>query len=160
MKKYGIWIGFFLILVYMISQSMTVAIGKEINRDEIFDTIRKGYEAQYSIRDKHYTVEKMYNMLTPYITDNFLQVFTDENPSHTKSSGQHLLTKVPPFTFTASTSISYDKDHQLLYIYERITDPTPLYKIVVMQKEKGKWKMAAYNENETLPIDIQNLEKE
>lgn len=162
MKKYGIWLGFFLLLVYIISQSMATAIGNDekINREEIFQTIRKGYEAQYSIRDQHYSVEKMYDILSPYITDNFLQVFTDENHSRSKTSGAHLLTKVPPFTFTSSTSITFDKEHQLVYIYERNKSQSPVYQIVVMQKEKGIWKMASYTENEMLPSDIRRFGQE
>lgn len=162
MRKYGAWLGFCLLLAFIIGQSVASAIGKEekINKEEVFETIRKGYEAQYSIRGKHLSVEKMYDILTPYITDNFLQVFTDENSSDTKGGGSYLLDKKPPFSFSASTKIGYDKENGLLYVYERINKETPVHEVVILQKAEGKWKVGGYNSYETLPAEIQKLEKE
>jgi hypothetical protein len=163
MRKYGAWLGFCLLLAFIIGQSVAVAIGKEekISREDVFNTIHKGYEAQYSIRGKQLSIEKMYDVLTPYFTDNFLQVFTDENSDDTKSSGSYLLDKTPPFSFTSATKIRYDKEHELLYVYERVAGQgEPMFKVVILQQDKGKWKMASYNEHEMLPTEIKKLEKQ
>lgn len=45
-------------------------------------------------------MNKMIETLSPYFTDNFLQVFTDENSRSDKQSGEYLLpAKKAPFSF-------------------------------------------------------------
>ncbi|MFD3447960.1 DUF3993 domain-containing protein [Microbacteriaceae bacterium 4G12] len=164
MRKYGAWIGFILLLIFIIGQSVAIATGKDevkINKEEVFQTIQKGYEAQYAIRGKQLSMEKMYERLSPYFTDNFLQVFTDENSNDTKTSGNHLLSKKPPFSFTNQTKLAYDKEHGLLYVYERVDEKgTLIYEIIILQQDKKKWKLAGYHANEKLLTEIQQLEKE
>ena len=57
----------------------------------MFTTIQKGYETQFLIRGKHLPMNKMIETLSPYFTENFLQVFTDENSRSDKQSGEYLL---------------------------------------------------------------------
>ncbi|MDC2864883.1 DUF3993 domain-containing protein [Bacillus sp. BP-3] len=163
MRKYGIWIVLFLFVAFVIGQSVTTVLGKEetkIDQNEIFETIQKGYEAQFSIRDKRLPVGKMYDILSPYFTDNFLQVFTDENNQDVKRSAQYLLpTKEAPFTFSSKTKIVYNQEYNLLYVYERNMN-TDEYQIITLQKNGDKWKMAGYHENKQLLSEIKKYEKE
>lgn len=163
MKKYGIWIVLFLFVAFVIGQGVTTVLGKEetkIDQNEIFETIRKGYEAQFSIRGKRLSMDKMIDTLSPYFTDNFLQVFTDENGQDVKRSAQYLLpTKEAPFTFSSKTKIVYNQEHDLLYVYEHnITNDQ--YQIITLQKDGNKWKLAGYHENKQLLSEIRQSEKE
>ncbi|MFX3624063.1 MAG: DUF3993 domain-containing protein [Ectobacillus sp.] len=159
MKKYGLWIGFALLLAFIISQSVAIAIGKEekIDRKAVFETIQRGYEVQYSIRGKKLSEEKMYTVLSPYFTDNFLQVFTDENSDNAKGSGNYLLPQQPPFSFSEKTKLVHDSEHGILYVYERINN---MYEIIVLQKQDEKWKLAGYYIKEALLEEIKKLEAE
>lgn len=145
----------------MIGQSITTVLGKEeseVNREEIFGTIQKGYEAQFSIRNKGLSMDKMYDTLSPYFTDNFLQVFTDENRDSVKQSGEYLFpTKEAPFSFQTVTKVVHDKKYGLLYVYERRENER--YQIITLQKEGEKWKIAGYHESKQLLSEIKNLQK-
>lgn len=62
-------------------------------------------------------MNKMIETLSPYFTDNFLQVFTDENSRSDKQSGEYLLpAKEAPFSFNSETKMSYDEEHKI-YMY-------------------------------------------
>ncbi|WP_438285290.1 DUF3993 domain-containing protein [Bacillus cereus] len=160
-KRYGVSIVLFLCVVCMIEQSMTTVFGKEeneVNREEIFGTIQQGYEAQFSIRNKELSMDKMYDTLSPYFTHNFLQVFTDENSDSGKQHGEYLFpTKETPFSFQAETKVVHDKKYGLLYVYER--GKNKCYQIVTLQKEEGNWKIAGYHESKQLLSEIKNLQK-
>lgn len=162
MKRYGILVVLFLCAIFIISQSITTVLGKgadEINRQEIFGAIQKGYEVQFSIRSKDFPMDKMYDALSPYFTDNFLQVFTDENRDDVKRSGEYLFpTKEAPFSFQETTKIAYDEKYGLVYVYER--GKNDLYQIVTLQKEGEKWKIAGYHENKQLLLEIKKLQNE
>lgn len=163
MRKYGIWIVLFLFAAFVIGQSVTTVLGKEetkYDQNEIFETIRKGYEAQFSIRGKRLSMNKMIDTLSPYFTENFLQVFTDENSQDEKRSAQYLLpTSEAPFTFSSKTKIVYNQEHDLLYVYEHnITNDK--YQIITLQKDGDKWKLAGYHENKQLLSEIRQFEKE
>ena len=101
MRKYGIWLVLFVCVAFLVGYSVTTVLGKEeveVDRKEVFTTIQKGYETQFSIRGKHLPMNKMIETLSPYFTDNFLQVFTDENSRSDKQSGEYLLpAKERPF---------------------------------------------------------------
>ncbi|MEH7458765.1 hypothetical protein CON65_07140 [Bacillus pseudomycoides] len=161
MKKYGIWFVLFLCVAFLVGYSVTTVLGKEetkVDRKEVFTTIQKGYEVQFSIRGKHLTVSKMYDALSPYFTDNFLQVFTDENSNDDKKSGEYLFpTKEAPFSFSSQTKLAYDEEHGLLYVYERTKNEQ--YQIVTLQKDKGKWKLAGYHESQELLTEMKKLQE-
>lgn len=94
MRKYGIWLVLFVCVAFLVGYSVTTVLGKEelkVDRKDVFTTIQKGYETQFSIRGKHLPMNKMIETLSPYFTDNFLQVFTDENSRSDKQSGEYLL---------------------------------------------------------------------
>ena len=94
MKKYGIWFVLFICVAFLVGYSVTTVLGKEevkVDRKEVFTTIQKGYETQFSIRGKQISMNKMIETLSPYFTNNFLQVFTDENSRNEKQSGEYLL---------------------------------------------------------------------
>lgn len=96
MKKYGIWFVLFICVAFLVGYSVTTVLGKEevkVDRKEVFTTIQKGYETQFSIRGKQIPTNKMIETLSPYFTNNFLQVFTDENSRNEKQSGEYLLPK-------------------------------------------------------------------
>ncbi|CAM4035154.1 DUF3993 domain-containing protein [Bacillus manliponensis] len=160
-KRYGILVVLFLCVVFMIGQSITTVLGKEegeVNREEIFATIQKGYEAQFSIRNKGLSMDQMYDKLSSYFTDNFLQVFTDENSTNAKQSGEYLFpTREAPFSFQAETKVVQDKKYGLLYVYEK--NKNERYQIVTLQKEGEKWKIAGYHESKQLFLEIQKLQK-
>ncbi|MDG4655760.1 DUF3993 domain-containing protein [Ectobacillus antri] len=155
MRKYGAWVGFCLLLAFIIGQSVASAIGEneQIDKQEIYGTIEAGYAAQYKIRGKQWAPEKMYDILTPYFTNNFLQVFTDENSGDTKASGGYLLKEKAPFSFGSATKVTYDDEHNLVYVYEKI-EKKKVYEVVTLVKEQGKWKIGGYNAYETLPKEI------
>lgn len=161
-KRYGILVVLCLCAIFMVSQSITTVLGKEedrINRQEIFRLIQKGYEAQFSIRSKGLPMDEMYDTLSPYFTDNFLQVFTDENRDDVKQSGEYLFpTKEAPFSFQSTTKIAYDEKYGLVYVYER--GDNDLYQIVTLQKEGEKWKIAGYHENKQLLSEIKKVQNE
>lgn len=162
LKRYGAWIAFLLLLAIIVGQSVAIATDKEnvkIHRAAVFDTIRKGYEAQYAIRGRKLSSETMYQKLSPYFTDNFLQVFTDENSDDTKGTGTYLLTKTAPFSFTSKTKTIYDQEHGLLYVYEHLKDKA-IYEVVSLQQMDGTWKLAGYHSNKILLAEIKELEKE
>ncbi|EMA6341348.1 DUF3993 domain-containing protein [Bacillus cytotoxicus] len=156
MRKYGIWFVLFLCVAFLVGYSVTTVLGKEemkVNQKEIFTTIQKGYEAQFSIRGKQLSMEKMYEVLSPYFTNNFLQVFTDENSNHDKQSGEYLLpTKEAPFSFSSQTKLAYNEEYRLLYVYER--GKNKQYQIVTLQKDDGRWKLAGYHESQELLTEI------
>ena len=94
MRKYGIWLVLFVCVAFLVGYSVTTVLGKEevkVDRKEVFVTIQKGYESQFSIRGKRLPMNKMIETLSPYFTENFLQVFTDENSRSDKQSGEYLL---------------------------------------------------------------------
>ncbi|MCP8970881.1 DUF3993 domain-containing protein [Ectobacillus ponti] len=158
MRKYGAWIGICVLLVLIISQSVA-AFGKdqpEIKRESIFAVIQKGYAMQASLHGKKMSVDKMAKQLAPYFTDNFLQVFTDENEGDAKGGGGYLLPQKPPFSFSEQTKLAYHKQHSLLYVYEKGKDG---YEIVTMQQSGGTWKMAAYHVSDELLPEIQKAEQ-
>ncbi|PEY41465.1 hypothetical protein CN354_06525 [Bacillus cereus] len=161
MRKYGIWFVLFLCVAFLVGYSVTTVLGKEeikMDRKEVFTTIQKGYEAQFSIRGKHLSMGKMYDALSPYFTNNFLQVFTDENSNGDKRSGEYLLpTKEAPLSFTSQTKLAYDEEHRLLYVYERMKNEQ--YQILTLQKEEGKWKLAGYHESQQLLTEMQKLQE-
>ncbi|PHC41857.1 hypothetical protein COF01_04220 [Bacillus pseudomycoides] len=161
MRKYGIWFVLFLCVVFLVGYSVTTVLGKEeikVDRKEVFTTIQKGYEVQFSIRGKHLSMGKMYDALSPYFTNNFLQVFTDENSNGDKQSGEHLLpTKEAPFSFTSQTKLAFDEEHGLLYVYEWVKNEQ--YQIITLQKEEGKWKLAGYHESQELLIEMKKLQE-
>ncbi|WP_459499698.1 DUF3993 domain-containing protein [Bacillus sp. C1] len=161
MKKYGIWFVLFVCVAFLVGYSVTTVLGKEevnVDRKEVFMTIQKGYEAQFSIRGKHLPMNKMIDVLSPYFTDNFLQVFTDENSRNDKQSGEYLLpTKEAPFSFHSATKMSYDEEHRLLYVYERTKNEQ--YQIVTLQQDKGKWKVAGYHESQEVLTEMKKLQE-
>ncbi|NWK68985.1 DUF3993 domain-containing protein [Bacillus paramycoides] len=139
---------------------LTKVIGKEqteINRTDVFSVIKDSYEAQYSIRDKNMSSQKIYDYLSPYFTNNFVQVFLDENNDGAKNSSNHLFTRKPPLTFTKDTKLVYDEIHNILYVYEK---KDKSYEIIELQKENSYWKQAGYHSSSTLLTEIQNLENE
>ncbi|KFN01729.1 DUF3993 domain-containing protein [Bacillus clarus] len=161
MRKYGIWFVLFACVAFLVGYSVTTVLGKEeanVDRKEVFTTIQKGYEAQFSIRGKRLPMDKMLDSLSPYFTNNFLQVFTDENSRNDKQSGEYLLpTKEAPFSFNSETKMSYDEEHRLLYVYERTKNEQ--YQIITLQKDKGKWKLAGYHESQELLTEMKKLQE-
>ncbi|KEK25922.1 DUF3993 domain-containing protein [Bacillus gaemokensis] len=161
MKRYGIWFVLFLCVAFLVGYSVTTVLGKEetrVDRKEVFTTIQKGYEVQFSIRGKHLSMGKMYDALSPYFTENFLQVFTDENSNGDKRSADYLLpTKEAPFSFNSQTKLAYDEEHDILYVYERTKNEQ--YQIVTLQNDKGKWKLGAYHESQQLFTEIKKLKE-
>lgn len=161
MKKYGIWFVLFLCVAFLVGYSVTTVLGKEetkVDRKEVFTTIQKGYEVQFSIRGTHLSMSKMIDALSPYFTDNFLQVFTDENSLDVKQSGEYLLpAKEAPFSFTSQTKLAYDEEHGNLYVYERAKNEQ--YQIIILRKEAGKWKLSGYHENKQLLTEMKKLQE-
>ncbi|PEC21248.1 DUF3993 domain-containing protein [Bacillus cereus] len=161
MRKYGIWFVLFVCVAFLVGYSVTTVLGKEelkIDRKEVFTTIQKGYETQFSIRGKHMPMNKMIETLSPYFTENFLQVFTDENSRSDKQSGEYLLpAKEAPFSFNSETKMSYDEEHKNLYVYERAKSGQ--YQIVTLQRDQGKWKLAGYHESQELLTEIKRLQQ-
>lgn len=184
-KRYKFLIVLFLCVVCMIGKSITTVFGKEetaVNREEIvrtiqagydaqfgkektevdregiFRTIQTGYDVQFSIRNQELSMVQMYDMLSPYFTHNFLQVFTDENSDSGKQHGEYLFpTKETPFSFQAKTKIVHDTKYGLLYVYER--GKNECYQMITLQKEGANWKIAGYHENKQLLSEIKNLQK-
>lgn len=159
MRKYGIWFVLFLCVSFLVGYSVTTVLGQEevkVNRKEVFTTIQKGYEIQFSIRGKQLSMENMYDALSPYFTDNFLQVFTDENGLDAKRSGDYLLPiREAPFSFTSQTKLAYDEKYGILYVYEKTKNQQ--YQIVTLQKDAGKWKLSGYHESQQLLTEMKKL---
>ena len=62
-------------------------------------------------------MNKMIETLSPYFTDNFLQVFTDENSRSDKQSGEYLLpAKEAPFSFNSETKCRMMKNIKFICI--------------------------------------------
>ena len=100
----------------------------------------------------------MIETLSPYFTDNFLQVFTDENSRSDKQSGEYLLpAKEAPFSFNSETKMSYDEEHKNLYVYERTKSGQ--YQIVTLKRDQDKWKLAGYHESQELLTEIKRLQQ-
>jgi hypothetical protein len=155
MKKRPIVLVLLCALLLLAYQGISFAkSGTPFNREAVFETIRKGYEAQASIRGKNLSMENMYNKLSPYFVDTFLQVFTDENSGVSKG---YLLAKKAPFSFDGKTKIVHDKQYDLLYVYERVKTK---YEVITMQRDRNVWKMAGYYSNKKLLPEIQKLQKE
>ncbi|AJI03222.1 TPA: DUF3993 domain-containing protein [Bacillus tropicus] len=161
MRKYGIWLVLFVCVAFLVGYSVTTVLGKEevkVDRKEVFTTIQKGYESQFSIRGNHLPMNKMIETLSPYFTENFLQVFTDENSRSDKQSGEYLLpAKEAPFSFHSETKMAYDEEHKILYVYERAKSGQ--YQIVTLQRDQGKWKLAGYHESQELLTEIKRLQQ-
>ncbi|MBO9130356.1 DUF3993 domain-containing protein [Bacillus sp. 165] len=154
MKKRSVVLVLLCAVLLIAYQGISLAQSEAIfKKSAVYETIRKGYEEQASIRNKNLSMDTMYSKLSPYFVDTFLQVFTDENSGVNKG---YLFSKKAPFSFDGKTKIAYDKQYDLLYVYERVKGK---YEVITMQKDQGSWEMAGYYKSEKLLPEIQKLQK-
>jgi Protein of unknown function (DUF3993) len=164
----------FLILMlfsFLIGQPVQ-AYSSKINKEQIFNLLQNGFNAQLSLGEGYQTYEEAIEKLSPYFSDYYISLFLKENlvkekQGYTIYGTDFALYYIPYFTYSDQTKIVSDQKNNKVFIYEFFQEngdgPVSYgshYEIIELNLIDGKWKINNYEYSEQKPSFLSQLEKQ
>ncbi|RHW31142.1 DUF3993 domain-containing protein [Neobacillus notoginsengisoli] len=128
------------------------------DRDEILTSLKKGYEAQMSLSEQLRTKKEIDEVLSPYFTDDYKALFWDanvieENGKYVTYGSDFAQFYIPYYEFSNSTEVVIDQDKAYVFEFFPANTEGPVgyedhYEGLLLEKEKGTWKVSEYLYNQ------------
>lgn len=116
MKKLG------LITLLFILCSFGQAVHADTSRNQIFTLLEEAFYAQLSLTEDYRTMEEIESILSPYFTDEYIELFLEEHLSEDEN-GYIILGSdtfyyvVPFFSYDKTTKLIQKGDKMIVYEY-------------------------------------------
>jgi hypothetical protein len=146
-----------LLLVFVIVLATPIqAFGLENKEDpeEIFQLLKKAFEAQVSLSVQDRTLDEVEAILNPYFTDRYMKMFLDENlvennGKYATLGSDFALYFIPFFDYSTKTKVKTYNQQLYVYQYFPASDEGPVsyeshYEGLLLEKEAGVWKVSEY----------------
>ncbi|WP_052948853.1 DUF3993 domain-containing protein [Mesobacillus campisalis] len=142
------------LLFWGLAVPLQASANTQPDREEVFSILESAFEAQVSLSEKVRTLAEVDDVLNPYFTEEYKQMFLEENlveeDGHYFTYGSDFaLYYIPFYQFSEETKVVAIGDS--LYIVEHFpaTEDGPVsyeshYEGVQLVNEDGSWKVAAY----------------
>lgn len=132
----------------------TMAAERLESREEVLNFLKKAFQAQVSLSEQERNLEEITGILTPYFSNEYLNLFLSENLVET--NGQFITFGsdfaqyyIPFFHFSSKTKVI--KDGSRIYVFEHFpaSGDGPVtydshYEGLLLEKMAGQWKVKEY----------------
>ncbi|PLR97466.1 DUF3993 domain-containing protein [Bacillus sp. T33-2] len=124
------------------------------DRESVFEFLGQAFEAQVSLSEKDRTAAEVDQVLQPYFTNRYKQMFIQENVISTGGSYRTYGSDfapyfIPFYAFSDATKVVHMDNEIYVLEYFPASDEGPVsfdshYEGIKLVKEKGEWKVADY----------------
>lgn len=147
------FITLFFIISFMIP-SIAKAESDLLNKQAVYQYLQAAFHSQVSLSEKHRSMVEVRDILSPYFTDEYNELFLEENlvsenGKYITYGSDFVIYFIPFFSYSEETKVVWDKDHIYAFEFFPKTDEGPVsynshYEGVRIDKVDGTWKVAEF----------------
>lgn len=153
MNKFGKY-SLFVLIIFLLLPIHTYAKLTDDNREEIFEFVKGAFQAQVALSEKERSIEEVHDLLTPYFTTSYMELFlkenlVEENQKYYTLGSDFALYYIPFFSYNDDTKIVVKQDQIYIFQYFPGNQEGPVtyqdhYEGILLEEEDGQFKVAKF----------------
>ena len=139
-----------------------------MNKENVFELLQSAFIAQLSLTEKYRSYKEVSEILTPYFSKEYIEIFTNEHLHH-DDQGYRILGAdvfdyfIPFFSYNKQTNVEFNSDKIIVYEFFPASYAGGViwddhYKTIVLTKQQSNWIISDYVFSSQKPNDLEKLE--
>lgn len=141
-------------VILLISPGQTYAKLTSEDSEEILEFVKIAFQAQVALSEKERTLDEVHELLSPYFTSSYMDLFlkenlVEENHKYFTLGSDFALYYIPFFSYSDDTKIVKKKEQIYVFEFFRGNQEGPVsyqdhYEGILLENENGQYKVAEF----------------